>query len=83
MQREPPCAARKPLILTKFCKIKHPSDFLDRHLGNENWEFKADGLMRRRIASINDLNIEETGRTFRWPAGIRPADHPGLSQLGL
>src|SRR6516162_3698995 len=25
-----------------------------RSYGNENWEFDADGLMRRRIASIND-----------------------------
>src|SRR5262247_4072027 len=26
-----------------------------RSYGNENWEFDADGLKRRRIASINDL----------------------------
>ncbi len=26
-----------------------------RSYGNENWEFDAEGLMRRRIASINDL----------------------------
>ena len=25
-----------------------------RSYGNENWEFDEDGLMRRRIASIND-----------------------------
>ena len=39
--------------------------------------------MRRRIASINDLPITEVERKFRWPAGPRPADHPGLSELGL
>jgi hypothetical protein len=54
-----------------------------RSYGNENWEFDAHGLMRRRLASINDLPIAETERLLRWPLGPRPADHPGLSQLGL
>ena len=54
-----------------------------RSYGNENWEFDGDGLMRRRFASINDLPIEEGDRKFRWPLGPRPADHPGLSALGL
>ncbi|MBW8734389.1 MAG: nuclear transport factor 2 family protein, partial [Asticcacaulis sp.] len=31
-----------------------------RAYGNENWEFDNDGLMRRRLASINDLAISET-----------------------
>jgi hypothetical protein len=54
-----------------------------RSYGNENWEFEADGLMHRRIASINDLPIAGSGRKFRWPLGPRPEDHPGLSDLGL
>jgi nuclear transport factor 2 (NTF2) superfamily protein len=54
-----------------------------RSYGNENWQFDADGLMERRIASINDLEIREADRLFRWPQGPRPADHPGLSNLGL
>jgi len=54
-----------------------------RSYGNENWEFDDDGLMRRRIASINDLPISEDKRKFRWPQGPRPDDHPGLSDLGL
>jgi nuclear transport factor 2 (NTF2) superfamily protein len=54
-----------------------------RSYGNENWEFAADGRMRRRIASINDLPISETDRLFRWPLGPRPDDHPGLTDLGL
>lgn len=54
-----------------------------RSYGNENWEFDAHGLMRCRIASINDLPIRETDRLFHWLAGPRPADHPSLSDLGL
>lgn len=54
-----------------------------RSYGNENWEFDAAGLMRRRIASINDLPIAEADRKYHWPLGRRPDDHPGLSDLGL
>lgn len=54
-----------------------------RAYGNENWEFDADGLMRRRIASINEHPIAESDRKFRWPLGRRPDDHPGLSDLGF
>jgi len=54
-----------------------------RAYGNENWEFDEHGLMRRREASINDVPIAEQERKFLWPHGPRPADHPGLSELGL
>ena len=55
-----------------------------RSYGNENWEFAGNGLMQRRIASINDLPIRETERKFQWGrSGPRPADHPSLSDLGL
>lgn len=54
-----------------------------RSYGNENWEFDADGLMKTRIASINDLPIADTDRKFHWPLGRRPDNHPSLSDLGL
>jgi len=54
-----------------------------RSYGNENWEFDAAGLMQRRIASINDLAIEEKERKYHWPLGHRPNKHEGLSELGL
>ena len=54
-----------------------------RSHGNENWEFDARGLMHLRFASINDQPITERDRKFHWPQGPRPADHPGLSDLGL
>lgn len=54
-----------------------------RSHGNENWEFDADGLMARRIASINDVAIDATQRLFHWTHGVRPDDHPSLSALDL
>jgi hypothetical protein len=54
-----------------------------RSYGNENWEFDENGLMQRRLASINDLPIPESKRKYCWPLGRRPDDHPGLSALGL
>lgn len=55
-----------------------------RAYGNEQWEFDSNGLMKRREASINDVRINETDRSFFWKtSGPRPIDHPGLSDLGL
>jgi nuclear transport factor 2 (NTF2) superfamily protein len=51
--------------------------------GNEQWEFDEHGLMRRREASINDVPIQDADRKFHWPLGPRPANHPGLTDLGL
>jgi uncharacterized protein len=45
-----------------------------RSYGNENWEFDAEGLMRRREASINDVRIEERERRIFGP---RPEDEVG------
>jgi nuclear transport factor 2 (NTF2) superfamily protein len=36
-----------------------------RSYGNELWEFADNGLMQRRIASINDAPIRETERRIR------------------
>jgi nuclear transport factor 2 (NTF2) superfamily protein len=55
-----------------------------RSYGNENWEFDEAGLMRHRHASINDLPIKAADRKYHWDRnGPRPADHPGLSDLGF
>ncbi|GAC1620154.1 MAG: nuclear transport factor 2 family protein [Nevskia sp.] len=54
-----------------------------RAYGNENWEFDGDGLMQRRIASINEHPIAESERKFHWPQGRRPDDHPGLEDFGF
>ncbi|MGJ0121116.1 DUF1348 family protein [Williamsia sp. MIQD14] len=55
-----------------------------RAYGNENWQFDDSGLMTERHASINDVPIRDEDRKFFWDrSGPRPADHPGLSDLGL
>jgi uncharacterized protein len=59
------------------------SDHWFRSYGNENWEFDDDGLMRQRIASINDAPITEHQRKYHWPLGRRPDDHPSLSEFGF
>ncbi|HEX2316861.1 MAG TPA: nuclear transport factor 2 family protein [Thermomonospora sp.] len=45
-----------------------------RSYGNELWEFDAEGLMRRREASINDVRIAEADRRIH---GSRPAAERG------
>jgi hypothetical protein len=53
-----------------------------RSYGNELWEFDEHGLMRRREASINDVDIKESSRKFFWPApGPRPVDHSGIPEV--
>jgi hypothetical protein len=53
-----------------------------RSYGNELWEFDEHGLMRRREASINDVDIKESSRKFIWPApGPRPVDHSGIPEV--
>ena len=54
-----------------------------RSYGNENWRFDAAGLMAVRLASINDQPIAAAERLFHWPLGVRPADHPSLSDFDL
>jgi uncharacterized protein len=77
-------AFRENRIAVRFAyEWRDDSGHWFRSYGNENWEFDENGFMRRRIASINDLPISEDARLYRWPAGRRPDDHPGLSDLGL
>jgi nuclear transport factor 2 (NTF2) superfamily protein len=47
-----------------------------RSYGNEQWEFDAEGYMRRREASINDVAIDESERRIFGP---RPEAERGAS----
>lgn len=71
-------------IAVRFCYEWHDEtgQWFRAH-GNENWEFDDLGYMAVRHASINDVAIAEADRKFRWPQGPRPAEHPGLTELGL
>jgi nuclear transport factor 2 (NTF2) superfamily protein len=77
-------AFRENRIAVRFAyEWRDDSGHWFRSYGNENWEFEGDGLMRLRIASINDLLISESERKYHWPLGRRPDGHPSLSDLGL
>jgi len=77
-------AFRDDRIAVRFAYEWHDDSYQwYRAYGNENWEFDENGFMCRRIASINDLPIQEDERKYHWPIGRRPDDHPGLSELGL
>lgn len=77
-------AFRDNRIAVRFAYEWHNSDDQwFRSYGNENWEFDVNGLMQKRFASINDLEITEDERKYRWALGVRPEGHPGLSDLAL
>ena len=77
-------AFRESRIAVRFAYEWHDdSSHCFRSYGNENWEFDDEGLMRVRIASINDAPITDSERKYHWPLGPRPIDHPSLSDLGL
>ena len=77
-------AFRENRIAVRFAyEWRDDSGHWFRSYGNENWEFDENGLMRVRIASINDLPIEESERKYHWLLGRRPDDYPSLSELGL
>jgi hypothetical protein len=75
---------RENRIAVRFAyEWRDDSDNWFRSYGNELWEFDERGLMRRRVASINDAPIRLEERKFLWPQGRRPDDHPSLSDLDL
>jgi nuclear transport factor 2 (NTF2) superfamily protein len=78
-------ACTEDRIAVRFAYEWHDADGQwFRAYGNENWWFDAEGLMAQRHASINDLPITASDRRFHWDRSApRPADHPGLSELGL
>ena len=85
-EREQDYALRKSLwafsgdrIAVRFQYEWHDADGQCwRSYGNENWEFDAEGYMRRREASIDDVAIEEGDRRIRGPRpdGERGQDLP-------
>lgn len=77
-------AFREDRIAVRFAYEWHDdSGSWFRSYGNENWEFDAEGLMRRRFACINDAPIKEAERRFFWPLGRRPDDHASLGEFGF
>ena len=56
------CFAENRIAVTFRYEWHDPSGQWYRSYGNELWEFAENGLMQRRIASINDLAIAESQR---------------------
>ncbi len=76
-EREQQYALRKSLwaFTDNRIAVRFQYEYVDadgqwwRAYGNENWEFDAQGYMRRREASINDVPISEAERRWTGPRG--------------
>ncbi len=65
LRKELWCWTENRIAVTFQYEWHNPSGHWFRSYGNELWEFDDEGLMRRRIASINDVAIAETDRQIR------------------
>ncbi len=65
LRKELWCWTENRIAVTFQYEWHNPSGHWFRSYGNELWEFDNEGLMRRRIASINDVPIAETERQIR------------------
>ncbi|PRW60669.1 histidine kinase [Chlorella sorokiniana] len=54
-----------------------------RAYGNENWEFNEQGLMRKRIASINEAPIRAEERRIAVPEGKQVTYNSWLAEQGV
>jgi nuclear transport factor 2 (NTF2) superfamily protein len=77
-------AFREDRIAVRFAYEWHDADWpMVSQLRQRELGLRWRRLMHTRIASINDLPITEAERLYHWPAGRRPDDHAGLTELGL
>ncbi|MBO9708799.1 MAG: DUF1348 family protein [Caulobacter sp.] len=77
-------AAQDDHVAIRFVhEFKDDSRTWFRAHGAETWELNASGQIRRRFTSVNEHIIPEHERMLRWPLGVRPDDHPAVSELGL
>jgi hypothetical protein len=65
LRKELWCWTDNRIAVTFQYEWHNPSGHWFRSYGNELWEFDDEGLMRRRIASINDVAIAENERQIR------------------
>jgi uncharacterized protein len=62
LRKELWCWTENRIAVTFQYEWHNPVGHWFRSYGNELWEFDDEGLMRRRIASINDVPIAENDR---------------------
>ena len=65
LRKELWCWTENRIAVTFQYEWHNASGHWFRSYGNELWEFDDGGLMRRRVASINDVPIAETERQIR------------------
>jgi nuclear transport factor 2 (NTF2) superfamily protein len=77
-------AAKKARAAEDAWNSRDPQRVSLAYTPDSAWRNRAEFFSgREAIVAFHDLPITEAARKFRWPAGPRPADHPGLSGLGL
>jgi nuclear transport factor 2 (NTF2) superfamily protein len=77
-------AYKENRIAVRFAyEYRNDSNQWFRAYGNENWQFNAEGLMEKRIASINEHPISADSRRLIWEGATRPDDFPNLTELEL
>lgn len=80
---EPWAEGEGRLSLRHAAEFRTDSGVWFRVHGNQELEFDADGLVRRRLTAANEHPIQPHERALLWPAGPRPVEHPGLAELGF
>jgi nuclear transport factor 2 (NTF2) superfamily protein len=74
---EPWAEADRRLSVRFAAEFRNDSGTWFRVLGNENIEFDAVGLVRRRLTTANEHPIREHERMLRWEVGpLRPDTRP-------
>ena len=80
----PPSPPHHPHALPQHARsLPTPSGQWYRAYGNENWEFDERGLMRKRIASINEAPIAPDQRRIAVPEGQQPRFNTWLGDQGV
>lgn len=80
---EPWAEGERRLSVRFASEFRNDSGSWFRVYGCEAIDFDEVGLVRRRFTSANEHAIREHERALRWPAGVRPNDHPSLFELGF
>jgi len=80
---EPWAEGERRLSYRFAAEFRNDSGSWFRAYGSEELAFDETGLVKRRFTAANEHAIQEHERALRWSEGPRPAEHPGLRDLGF